>query len=51
MRKKAENTKHTHGPRNPAGTKIIRQFYRVHHGVKESAEKARKWYGALKERK
>lgn len=32
------------GPRNPAGTKLIRKFYRNKHGYKADREEAVKWY-------
>lgn len=37
------------GPRNPAGTKMIRKFYRRKHGVKGTREEALKWYASLKD--
>lgn len=36
------------GPKNPPGTKMLRQFYRNKHGVRGTAEEARKWYSSLK---
>jgi hypothetical protein len=38
--------------RNPAGSKLIRGFFKAHHGHKaRTVEKARAWYaGYLKER-
>lgn len=32
------------GPRNPAGSKLIRKFYRNKHGVNADYETARDWY-------
>ena len=36
------------GPRNPAGSKIVRKFYRNHHGVKGDYDEGRKWYAELR---
>ena len=37
------------GPRNPAGTKLLRQFYRAKHGIKGTREEALKWYASQRE--
>jgi hypothetical protein len=34
----------TPGPRNPAGSKLIRKFYRNKHGAKANYKTARDWY-------
>lgn len=35
------------GPKNPAGAKRLKRYYRAHHGVKpESYAEARRWYAA-----
>lgn len=35
------------GPKRPAGAKLLRRYYKAHHGVKpESLEEARRWYAA-----
>lgn len=36
------------GPRNPAGTKLVRGFYRNKFGAKGTRGEAIKWYAALK---
>lgn len=36
------------GHRNPAGTKMIRRFYRNKFGVKGTREEAVKWYAGLR---
>lgn len=36
------------GKRNPAGTKMVRKFYRNKHGVKADRQEAVKWYAAQK---
>ena len=36
------------GPRNPAGTKMIRKFYRNKHGVKADRAEAVQWYASLR---
>lgn len=36
------------GPPNPAGTKMVRKFYRNKHGVKGDRQEALKWYAAQK---
>ena len=39
------------GPKNPAGAKRIRRYYRAHHGVKsENYEEARRWYAEYRPR-
>lgn len=38
------------GPRNPAGTKLIRKFYRNKHGVKADRDEAVKWYSLYRSR-
>ena len=36
------------GKRNPAGSKLIRQFYRNKHGIKADYADSVKWYSAYK---
>jgi len=36
------------GKRNPAGSKLVRKFYRNHHGYKASYKVANEWYRGLK---
>lgn len=33
---------------NPAGTKMLRGFYRAKHGRKGTADEAKEWYSELK---
>lgn len=33
--------------RNPAGSKLVRRFYRAKHGVREDYAKSLKWYSEL----
>lgn len=34
------------GPRNPAGTKMIRKFYRNKHGIKADRKESIQWYAS-----
>lgn len=37
--------------RNPAGSKLVRQFYRAKHGHRDTFERSERWYRAYSPRR